>query len=209
MSSSKNVVRWGAIVTTVIAGILSILVGVVNSIWYGDTWMSNLVETARWVVLGVALVGLYIYLRRSSRFGWLGAVGCFLLIVGCVLNTIVYGGLVPSVAMVLGSAFRQSVKPILVGVLMIIVGTVLFGVGILRAGSLPRAGAWLLIVSIPIFVTAIVASTALGGAHWPNWFFIVGEVVFGSGLMVLGYGLWSHRNEPVQLVSPEQPTRVR
>ena len=198
MSSSKNVVRGGAIVTTVIAGILSILVGVVNSIWYGDTWMSNLVETARWVVLGVALVGLYIYLRRSSRFGWLGAVGCFLLIVGCVLNTIVYLGLVPSEG---GFA--------LVGVLMIIVGTVLFGVGILRAGSLPRAGAWLLIVSIPIFVTAIVASTALGGAHWPNWFFIVGEVVFGSGLMVLGYGLWSHRNEPVQLVSPEQPTRVR
>ena len=198
MSSSKNVVRGGAIVTTVIAGILSILVGVVNSIWYGDTWMSNLVETARWVVLGVALVGLYIYLRRSSRFGWLGAVGCFLLIVGCVLNTIVYGGLVP---------IEGGVA--LVGVLMIIVGTVLFGVGILRAGSLPRAGAWLLIVSIPIFVTAIVASTALGGAHWPNWFFIVGEVVFGSGLMVLGYGLWSHRNEPVQLVSPEQPTRVR
>jgi hypothetical protein len=198
MSSSKNVVRGGAIVTTVIAGILSILVGVVNSIWYGNTWMSNLVETARWVVLGVALVGLYIYLRRSSRFGWLGAVGCFLLIVGCVLNTIVYGRLVP---------IEKGVA--LVGVLMIIVGTVLFGVGILRAGSLPRAGAWLLIVSIPIFVTAIVTSTALGGAHWPNWFFIVGEVVFGSGLMVLGYGLWSHRNEPVQLVSPEQPTRVR
>ena len=150
MSSSKNVVRGGAIVTTVIAGILSILVGVVSSIWYGDTWMSNLVETARWVVLGVALVGLYIYLRRSSRFGWLGAVGCFLLIVGCVLNTIVYGGLVP---------IEGGVA--LVGVLMIIVGTVLFGVGILRAGSLPRAGAWLLIVSIPIFVTAIVASTAL------------------------------------------------
>ena len=121
MSSSKNVVRGGAIVTTVFAGILSILVGVVNSIWYGDTWMSNLVETARWVVLGVALVGLYIYLRRSSRFGWLGAVGCFLLIVGCVLNTIVYGGLVP---------IEGGVA--LVGVLMISVGTVLFGVGILR-----------------------------------------------------------------------------
>jgi hypothetical protein len=191
MSSSKNVVRGGAIVTTVIAGILSILVGVVNSIWYGNTWMSNLVETARWVVLGVALVGLYIYLRRSSRFGWLGAVGCFLLIVGCVLNTIVYGRLVP---------IEKGVA--LVGVLMISVGTVLFGVGVLRDGSLPSAGAWLLIVSTPIFVIAIVASTALGGAHWPNWFFIVGEVVFGSGLMVLGYGLWSHRNEPVQLVSP-------
>jgi drug/metabolite transporter (DMT)-like permease len=150
------------------------------------------------VVLGVALVGLYIYLRRSSRFGWLGAVGCFLLIVGCVLNTIVYGGLVP---------IEGGVA--LVGVLMIIVGTVLFGVGILRAGSLPRAGAWLLIVSIPIFVTAIVASTALGGAHWPNWFFIVGEVVFGLGCIILGLGLWSHRGEQFQPPHPATPAGVR
>src|SRR5215204_5639378 len=91
--SSSNLIRWGAI-ATMLAGVLSILIGIVNSIWYGDTWMSNLVETARWVVLGVALVGLYLYLRRSSRFGWLGAVGCYMLIVGCVLNTIIYGGLV-------------------------------------------------------------------------------------------------------------------
>jgi hypothetical protein len=193
MSSSKNVVRWGAIVTTVFAGALSILIGVLSAI---EDNRYSVLESIRWVVLAVALVGLYLYLRRSRRFGWLGAVGCYMMVVGCVLNTIFYLGLGPS--------------PVAAGgVLLISVGTVLFGVGVLRDGSLPSAGAWLLIVSIPIFVIAIVASTALGGAHWPNWFFIVGEVVFGSGLMVLGYGLWSHRNEPVQLVSPEQPTRVR
>jgi hypothetical protein len=196
MSSSK-LIRWGAI-ATMLAGALSILVGVVSSQSFEDTWLSNLLESARWVVLGVALVGLYLYLRRSSRFGWLGAVGSYMLFVGCVLLTIVYRGLVPSEGGVT-----------LVGVLLVDVGSVLFGVGILRAGSLPRAGAWLLIVSIPIFVIAVVTSTATGDAHWTNWFFVMGEVVFGSGLMVLGYGLWSHRNEPVQLVSPEQPTRVR
>jgi hypothetical protein len=193
MSSSKNVVRWGAIVTTVFAGALSILIGVLSAI---EDNRYSVLESIRWVVLAVALVGLYLYLRRSRRFGWLGAVGCYMMVVGCVLNTIFYLGLVPS---------RVAAG----GVLLISVGTVLFGVGVLRDGSLPSAGAWLLIVSIPIFVIAIVASTALGGAHWPNWFFVVGEVAFGSGLMVLGYGLWSHRNEPVQLVSPEQPTRVR
>ena len=35
-------------------------------------------------------------------------------------------------------------------------------------------------------------------ALWPVWFFIVGEVVFGSGLVNLGYGLWFHRDEPLQ-----------
>jgi hypothetical protein len=137
MSSSK-LIRWGAI-ATMLAGALSILVGVVSSQSFEDTWLSNLLESARWVVLGVALVGLYLYLRRSSRFGWLGAVGSYMLFVGCVLLTIVYRGLVPSEGGVT-----------LVGVLLVDVGSVLFGVGILRAGSLPRAGAWLLIVSIPI-----------------------------------------------------------
>jgi hypothetical protein len=181
---SSNLIRWGAI-ATMLAGALSIFIGVASSQSFVDVaWLANLVESARWAVLGVALVGLYLYLRRSSRFGWLGAVGCYMLIVGCVLNTIVYLGFVPSeggvsyVAVPLGS-----------------VGSVLFGVGILRAGSLPRAGAWLLIVSIPIFVIAVVASTALGNSPWTNWFFVMGEVVFGSGLIVLGSRLRSHRGE--------------
>jgi hypothetical protein len=191
---SSNIIRWGAI-ATMLAGALSILIGVVSSQSFEDTWLSNLLESARWVVLGVALVGLYLYLRRSSGFGWLGAVGCYMLIVGCVLNTVVYLGLVPSEGAVA-----------LVGVLLVSVGPVLFGVGNLRARSLPRAGAWLLIVSIPIFVIAIVTSTATGNAPWTNWFFVMGEVVIGSGFIILGYGLWFHRGEPVQPVPPARVT---
>src|SRR5215211_6195157 len=180
---SSNLIRWGAI-ATMLSGALSIFMGV--------TINFNLVELARWVLLGVGLVGLYLYLRRSSRFGWLGAVGCYTFIVACVLNTIAYLGFVPSEGVVSYVAY--------VGDPLGLVGSVLFGVGILRAGSLPRAGAWLIIVSIPIFVIAVVASTAIGFAHWMNWFFVMGEVVFGSGCIVLGSRLWSHRGEPVQTV---------
>jgi hypothetical protein len=186
---SSNLIRWGAI-ATMLAGALSIFIGVASSQSFVDVaWLSNLVESARWGVLGVGLVGLYLYLRRSSRFGWLGAVGCYTFIVACVLNTIVYLGSVPN-----GGGVA------LVAVLLGSVGPVLFGVGILRAGSLPRAGAWLLIVSIPIFVIAVVASTAIGNSPWTNWFFVMGEVVFGSGCIVLGSRLWSHRGESVQTV---------
>jgi hypothetical protein len=135
-------------------------------------------------------VGFYLYLRRSSRFGWLGAVGCYTLIVGCVLSSIFYLGFVPS---------EGEVS--YVAVPLESVGSVLFGVGILRAGSLPRTGAWLLIVSIPIFVIAVVASTAICNSLWTNWFFVMGEVVFGSGCIVLGSRLWSHRGEPIQTVT--------
>jgi hypothetical protein len=117
-------------------------------------------------------------------------VGCYTLIVGCVLSTIVYLGFVPSEG---GVSY--------VAVPLQSVGSVLFGVGILRAGSLPRAGAWLLIVSIPIFVTAVVASTAIGNFPWTNWFFVMGEVVFGSGCIVLGSRLRSHRGGPDRAAS--------
>src|SRR5215218_10542524 len=97
---SSNLIRWGAI-ATMLAGALSILIGVGSTqsfdvAWFDVAWLSNLVESARWGVLGVGLVGLYLYLRRSSRFGWLGAVGCYTFIVACVLNTIAYLGFVPS-----------------------------------------------------------------------------------------------------------------
>jgi hypothetical protein len=195
---SSNLIRWGAI-ATMLAGALSIFMGVASSQSFVDiAWLSNLVESARWGLLGVGLVGLYLYLRRSSRFGWLGAVGCYTLIVGCVPSTIVYLGFVPSEA---GVSY--------VAVPLQSVGSVLFGVGILRAGSLPRAGASLLIVSIPIFVVAAVASTGIGNSPWTHWFFVMGEVVFGSGCIVLGSRLRSHRGESVQIVPLAYPARVR
>ena len=184
---SSNLIRWGAI-ATMLSGAVTLFMGVSTNF--------DLVELARWALLGVGLVGLYLYLRRSSRFGWLGAVGCYTLIVGCVLNTIAYLGFVPSEGVVSYVAY--------VGDPLGLVGSVLFGVGILRAGSLPRAGAWLIIVSIPILVIAL-ASTAIGDAHWTEWFFLMGEVGFGSGCIVLGYGLWSHRGEPIQTPASASP----
>jgi hypothetical protein len=184
---SSNLIRWGAI-ATMLSGALSIFMAVSTNY--------NLVELARWALLGVGVVGLYLYLRRSSRFGWLGAVGCYTLIVGCVLNTIAYLGFVPSEGVVSYVAY--------VGDPLGLVGSVLFGVGILRAGSLPRAGAWLIIVSIPILVIAI-ATTVIGDADWTDWFFVMGEGGFGSGCIVLGYGLWSHRGEPVQTPASASP----
>ena len=73
-----------------------------------------------------------------------------------------------------------------------VLGIPRFGVGILREGSLPSAGA-----------------IAASGAHWANWIFVVAELVFGSGLVVLGYGLWLHRDESVRPGPPEQRASVR
>ena len=174
--SSSNFIRWGAI-ATMLAGALSILIGVLSAIEENNY---SVVESTRWVVLVVGLVGLYLYLRRSRRFGRVGAVGFYILIVACVLNAIGYMGLLLHE----GEVWMQLINIFAaVGALLGLFGQVLFGICILRAGNLPRAGAWLWLVSAPIFVGAIVGFIV--GGPWSSWSFVVGEVVFGLGCIVL------------------------
>ena len=73
----------------------------------------------------------------------------------------------------------------------------LFGLAVLRAGSLPRAGAWLLILGVAVYL-GIVVSFIVGPEAFARWGFPLANGLYGLGLIVLGYGLWSHRSEPVQ-----------
>src|SRR5215210_2965025 len=195
---SSNFIRWGAI-ATMLAGALSILIGVLSAIEEGNY---SVVESTRWVVLVVGLVGLYLYLRRSRRFGRVGVASFYMLIVGCVLNTINYAGLL----LIEGGVWMQLINIFAaVGAFLGLFGQVLFGICILRSGNLPRAGAWLWLVSAPIFLGAIVGFIVGASGTWSNWSFVVGEVVFGLGCIVLGSGLWAHRGEPVQPAHPATP----
>lgn len=180
-----------------LAGALSILIGVLSAIEEGDY---ALAESTRWVVLVAGLAGLYLYLRRSRHFGRAAAVGFYILIVACVLNAIGYASLLLNeggVWMRLYNIFTA------VGALSGLFGQVLFGISILRTGNLPRTGAWLWLVSVPIFLGAIVGFIVGASDTWSSWSFVVGEVVFGLGCIVLGYGLWSHRAELLQPAPPE------
>lgn len=195
---SSNFIRWGAI-ATMLAGALSILIGVLSAIEEGNY---SVVESTRWVVLVVGLVALYLYLRRSRRFGRVGAVGFYILIVACELNAIGYIGLLLNE----GGVWMQMINIVsAVGAFLGLFGQVLFGICILRTGNLPRAGAWLWLVSAPIFLGAIVGFIVGASDTWSSWSFVIGEVVFGLGCIVLGYGLWSHRDEPVQPAHPATP----
>lgn len=197
---SSNFIRWGAI-ATMLAGALSILIGALSAIEEGNY---SVVESTRWVILVVGLVGLYLYLRRSRRFGRVGAVGFYILIVACVLNAIGYAGLLLDE----GGVWMQLINIVsAAGAFLGLFGQVLFGICVLRTGNLPRAGAWLWLVSAPIFLGAI-AGFIVGAGTWSSWSFVVGEVVFGLGCIVLGYGLWSHGGEPVQPSPPAAPAGI-
>jgi hypothetical protein len=83
-----------------------------------------------------------------------------------------------------------------------ILATLLFGIAILRAGTLPRGGAWLMIIAVLVFLGTIVSFIVGANESITDWSLPVASMLYGLGFVILGYGLWSHRSEPVQPARP-------
>lgn len=206
--SMSSLIRWGAI-AAIIAGVVYILGGISSiplfteegNSWYQGSTFWHLVEFVGSVALVVGLVGLYLYQRRSRRFGLLGTVGVYLLMVLTAYEAIL--PLVAEIAGPAGAEWLDSIGPL--QALGKILGTLLFGTAILRAGTLPRAGAWLLIVAVLVYLSIIV-SFIVGPEAFANWGFPVANGLYGLALIALGYGLWSHRSEPIPPARPEPVT---
>ncbi len=155
-------------------------------------------DTARYALLVVGIAGLYLYLRRARRFGRLGTVGFYVCIFVFALVAILD----------LGIIVDEGVEPTYIALgpvrgPLLLLGLLLFGAAVLRAGRLPRGGAWLLIAAALTNVLGILAMIISGGTLGA-WVFILPTVLFGLGWAWLGYGLWMERE-----ASPEQPSRVR
>ena len=202
----SNLVRWGGL-AAIFAGVVYILGGGILSTplftaedhsWFQQNPLWYWAEFAGAVALLVGLVGLYLFLRQSSRFGWLGTVAFYILIV-----LVAYEAVLPLMGLGSGSGAKwlestfgplQSLGKIL--------ATLLFGIAILRAGSLPRAGAWLMIVGVLVFLGTLVSFIVGANETITNWSLPVASMLYGLGFVILGYGLWSHRSEPVQPARP-------
>src|SRR5919112_1475704 len=182
LMSMSNLIRWGAI-AAIIAGVVYILGGISSiplfteegNSWYQGSTFWHLVEFVGSVALVVGLIGLYLYLRRSPRFGLLGRVGVFLLI---VFTT--YEAILPLVAEIAGPAVAERLDSIggPLQALGKILSTLLFGTAILRAGTLPRAGAWLLIIAVLVYLSIIV-SFIVGPEGFANWGFPEANGLYG------------------------------
>ncbi len=184
--SSMNLIRWGGL-AAMLGGALSILFAFVRE----GSWAHVPLDAARYAFLVMGIIGIYLYLRRSGRFRLLVAVGFYMCVfvfafvaildIGIILNEEV-----ERLYLALGPV-RGPLLPL---------GLLLFGVATLRAGRLPRGGAWLLIAAALTNVLGILAMIISGGTLGA-WIFIVSTVLLGLGWGCLGYGLWSRRGEPV------------
>jgi hypothetical protein len=142
------------------------------------------------VVLGYVAGVLALHSRQSAHAGRLEKWGFRVLLVGTVLGTL--GAFGEYYTPYLEFFFVAFAPP---GFLLMMFGSLLFGIGTLRARMTPRLGGWLLTIG---GFPGIVVMTVLVG-HLSG-----GLLLLDFAWVVLGYALWRQRGGPA-----ERSPRVR
>jgi hypothetical protein len=211
----QTLLRWSGL-AAIVAGVLEALFAVLDFLLFPPSQpfiqtsamsFSQQAATNAWLIEQVinwvakvfllwALVGLYSRQAKETRV--LGFIAFLLAFVGIALifgtiwgGFILTPGLARAAPAYLDSTVTQfSLLPGLVGYILpfmlALLGILLFGVASLRAKVFPRWAAILLIVT-PLLQ---VVKSFIGLPF-------VADMVFGIGLVGMGYALWSEKREPV------------
>ena len=177
-----------------------------DPLWVPSHWLGGIA----YLLIPLGLTGLYA--RQSEKVGLLGLIGFILAFVGFALSAglsiflsvvvipfLAVHGLdwldAPNGALYTSSAFQLAVGPAAVSLLL---GLLLFSVATLRARVLPRLGAWLVILTVPLGGLAGVVIGIIGSTPSLQR---VGQLliggVLGLGMLVWGWALWSEKGEMV------------
>lgn len=190
--SSSDLIRWSG-PAAMLGGLLSVVFAFVGE----DSWAHVPLDAARYAFLVVGIVGIYLYLRRSEGFGMLGTVGFYVCVFVFALVAILDLGIIVNEGVEQTYIALGPVRgPMLLGLL-------LFGAAVVRAGGLPRTAAWLLIAAALTNVVGILAMIVSGGTLGA-WVFIVPTVLFGLGWGWLGDG-WGTACGPEVGPHPSSP----
>lgn len=212
--STANLIRWSGLIS-LLAGVLHVVGALLHPVGedlaavQSPNWVpAHLVYWVSVLLLQLGLVGLYA--RQVKQTGWLGLVGFVLAFIGTALvgSILLYVSTVlPLIASEAQAIFDQAATPpvflLPVFILGFGLGWILLGVAIMRADVLPRWSGLLLIIGVTLFVVSEVLPFEAPLAHV---LVTVGDVVFGLGLVWLGYALWSEKREPKKY--GESATRV-
>jgi hypothetical protein len=203
--SSTTVYRLSGI-ALLIGGVLA-AIGNVGQM-FNDNPLSPLwipVSLAIAIGLLLVLLGLpAVYVRQMRRAGTLGLIGFVLFFLACVL----FGGssgltdivLLPWVTQLapvgLNNPTLAFILFFLVAKLLIIIGSIVFGIATLRAGVLPKGSAILLLVGSVLFIVG-------GRIHAVPYLDYFGEVLFFLSFVWFGFALLAlPRNEMERETAP-------
>lgn len=178
-------IRWGGL-AAIVGGVLFLafpLLGYARvSVPFFGGMVGGLLLTC------VGMVGFHAL--QSQRYGRVGVAGFWLVVVASLV--VAFG----VADYFIWGDFLQQAPPAWLGwgLLVLVVGFVLFGSATLRARVLPRWCGVVFIVATP----AALASSTVGA-------FAAVFVVFGLAWLALGYALWRRREAP----TVQQPRRAR
>ena len=199
--SGSNLIRWAGL-SLLVSGVLVALGFILHPPEEVAAVSSSLWAIAHLLVLVSFWLGMLslfgLYARQVAETGVLGLIGFILVFItmASLTGIIYFEAFIDPVLAVEAPEFVEArfageisrgafdVIVLLTGLLLIL-GWLLFGIGIIRAGILPRWAAVLaLIGAVPIGLLPLLPS-----------FIIVKifAVVFGLGLAWLGYALWSEK----------------
>ena len=204
--SASNVIRWAGL-SLVVAGVLLVVDPIIHPADEPELIATNSYAIAHYLVLGSVIFGLLgiigLYARQVEEAGLLGLVGFLMLFVALMLfagfaffEAFIIPVLATEAPQFTGGLFAGEISlgvletVILVAGPLEVIGGLLFGIAIIRAGILPRWAAILFIIGI------------LPGRFGPEVVARIGSVVLGIGLAWLGYALWSERREKASEPSP-------
>ncbi|MGD2157154.1 MAG: hypothetical protein PVG14_02560 [Anaerolineales bacterium] len=200
--STAKLIRFSGLIS-LLAGVLHIIGALLHPVGEdlaavnSPNWVpAHLVFWISGILMLFGLVGLYAY--QVEKTGWLGLVSFVLSFIGTALVgalLFMVATIVPSIAVEASDLFEQAMTPPTFTLPVIFLGYglgfILFGVATMRAGVLPRWSGLLL-------VTGTIFSLVEGSPiDQPLQHAIVtaGRVIFGLGLVWMGYSLWSEKRE--------------
>ena len=140
-----------------------------------------------------------LYVRYAPLSGRLGRTGLGMSFVGMVLLTVghFFTFLFSFLYLATGTDLFLLVA---VGVLALILGPLLFGIAALKEDVLPRRWRFVPLVTALIGVVWITATGNDDGSL--TFGFMLFRTLFALGWLLIGYVLWSYRDEPIRQTGP-------
>ena len=146
---ASSVVKWGGAAGLVSAGLL-ILSAVVNQITPGEglvdspaEYLYRAVVVLAYIGVIIAVLGIHSLHRANSRYGWAGAVGSVITIAGYAIIAVI-----TMISMIQDFEYLLTIRLAAAG--LVLIGSLLLGVMIIRARLLPWWCGVLLIVAFPL-----------------------------------------------------------
>lgn len=207
--STANLIRWSGLIT-LLAGVLYAAGALVHPVGEGlaavaePNWVpAHLVYWVSIILLHLGLVGLYA--QQVEEAGRLGLIGFVLAFAGTALVgsiVLVAATLTPLIGTEAPGIFQQATTmPDFLAAVFVLgfgLGYVLFGVATMRAGVFPRWSGLLLIIGVTLFVISEAVPMEATVAHG---LVTSGDVIFGLGLVWMGYTVWRNRERATQVTS--------